>query len=88
MTNRSKTLYTGITNNIARRIQEHKSRQTKVFVKRYSIDELVYYDEYDNPQDAISREKQIKGWLRIKKVQLIEKSNPNWVDLSLEIMDD
>ena len=88
MTNRSRTLYIGVTNNLARRIQEHKERLVKGFTKRYSIDQLAYYEEYDNPQDAISREKQMKGWLRIKKLELIESINPNWRDLSIDTIDD
>lgn len=88
MTNRSKTLYVGVTNSLARRVQEHKKHQALGFTKKHNIDQLIYYEDYDNPNDAISREKQIKGWLRIKKLKLIESLNPNWNDLSLEIMDD
>lgn len=87
MTNRSRTLYTGMTNNLARRIQEHKSRQTNGFVKKYSIDQLVYYEEFNDPNEAITREKQIKGWLRIRKIQLIESVNPMWEDVSDEILE-
>ena len=82
ITNRSKTLYTGITNNLARRIYEHKHKLIDGFTKKYNIDKLVYMELFTNPDDAIRREKQIKGWLRRKKVELIESVNPDWRDLS------
>ena len=86
MTNRSKTLYTGMTSSLAQRCFEHKSKLVPGFTKKYKIDQLVYYEEFDNPHDAIIREKQIKGWLRVRKIQLIESYNPTWRDLSVEIM--
>ena len=82
ITNRSKTLYTGITNDITRRIYEHKNKLLDGFTKKYNIDKLVYMELFTNPDDAIRREKQIKGWLRRKKVELIESVNPDWRDLS------
>ncbi|MFA5032611.1 MAG: GIY-YIG nuclease family protein [bacterium] len=83
MTNKSKTLYTGITNDIERRVSEHRSKLIRGFTKRYNITKLVYYESTDDVRIAIEREKQIKGWLRIKKIALIESVNPEWKDLSL-----
>ncbi len=85
MTNRSKTLYTGITNNLSRRMNEHRLRQVAGFTKRYSIDKLVYFEEFNSPEEIIRRGKQIKGWIRLKKIQLTESNNPNWLDLTQEI---
>ncbi|MDD5504137.1 MAG: GIY-YIG nuclease family protein [Candidatus Omnitrophica bacterium] len=82
MTNHSKTLYTGVTNNLERRVLEHKNNSNKGFTKKYNIDKLVYYETTDNIEDAITREKRIKGWSREKKIALIETLNPNWHDLS------
>jgi putative endonuclease len=82
MTNNSKTLYTGITNNLARRVYEHKHKLVEGFTKKYNITKLVYYEEINSIRDAIAREKQIKGWLRVKKIALIESANPEWKDLS------
>ncbi|MFA5032605.1 MAG: GIY-YIG nuclease family protein [bacterium] len=83
MTNKSKTLYTGITNDIERRVSEHKSKLIRGFTKRYNITKLVYYESTNDVRIAIEREKQIKGWLRIKKIALIKSVNPEWKDLSL-----
>jgi len=82
MTNKSGTLYTGVTNNLERRIYEHKHHLVKGFTNKYNIDKLVYFEETNDINAAISREKQIKGWLRRKKVALIESMNPGWKDLS------
>jgi putative endonuclease len=82
MTNRSKTLYTGVTNDLMRRVYEHKNKMIDGFTKKYNITKLVYYEETDDVQAAIAREKQIKGWLRKKKMALIESVNPEWKDLS------
>lgn len=84
MTNRSGTLYTGVTNNPERRVYEHKNKLTNGFTKKYNMTQVVYYEATDDVQSAISREKQIKGWLRSKKVALIESLNPEWKDLSAE----
>jgi putative endonuclease len=84
MTNKSRTLYTGMTNDLFRRVTEHKEKKISGFTSRYNINQLVYYEEYPDPLSAIEREKQIKGWLRSKKIALIEEINPNWHDLSLE----
>jgi len=88
MTNKSRTLYTGITNDLERRVLEHKSKQIPGFTQKYNITQLVYYEETDDIGIAIAREKQIKGWLRKKKIDLIETMNPHWVDLSLEWFED
>jgi len=85
MTNEHNTvLYTGITNNIVRRVEEHKTNDGGTFTSRYQITKLVYYESTEDPDIAIAREKQIKGGSRKKKIQLIEKINPNWKDLSKE----
>ena len=81
MTNKSRTLYTGVTNNLERRVWEHQNKLVEGFTKRYNITRLVYWEEYADIRDAISREKQIKGWLRRKKIALIETTNPSWADL-------
>jgi len=82
MTNRSKTLYTGVTNDLMHRVYEHKNKMIEGFTKKYNITKLVYYEETNDIQVAISREKQIKGWLRGKKIALIESVNQKWNDLS------
>ena len=79
---RNGTLYVGVTNNLERRMFEHKQRLHDGFAKRYGLDRLVYFEHTDSITDAIYREKQIKSWLRIKKLQLIEIENPQWIDLS------
>jgi putative endonuclease len=82
LTNRPKTLYVGVTNNLHRRGWEHKFGSGSEFCKRYKIDRLVYYESVDDVRKAIDREKRIKGWLRVKKIQLIVAMNPTWSDLS------
>jgi len=82
MTNKSRTLYTGITNNLERRAYEHKNKLIEGFTKKYNITKLVYYEISNDVEAAITREKQIKGWLRRKKIALIESVNPQWKDLS------
>ena len=82
MTNRSRTLYTGVTNSLMRRVYEHKHKLISSFTKKYNITLLVYYEETSSIEAAIAREKQIKGWLRSKKIALIESMNPQWQDLS------
>ena len=79
---KSGTLYIGITNDIERRIAEHKSGEFEGFTKRYGCDRLVYYEQFQNVLHAISREKQLKGWRREKKIALIETLNPRWQDLA------
>ena len=82
MTNRSRTLYIGVTNDLRRRVQEHKEKLIPGFTQKYNVTQLVYYEETPDVKAAIAREKQIKGWLRAKKVALIESVNPEWRDLS------
>ncbi len=82
LSSHSKTLYTGITDDLIRRMAEHKKGIGSKFASRYKINVLVYYEEGDDVNQAIYREKQIKGWLRSKKLALIEESNPEWKDLS------
>ncbi|MCK9443777.1 MAG: GIY-YIG nuclease family protein [Tissierellaceae bacterium] len=80
----NKVLYTGITNNLERRVYEHKNKLVKGFTAKYNINKLVYFDFTDDAIVAISREKQIKGWSRQKKNELVENDNPEWKDLSLD----
>ncbi len=82
LTNYSKTLYTGVTNDLQRRVYEHKQKAVEGFTSKYKINRLVYFEAYNDVREAIAREKQIKGWLREKKVALIESINPTWRDLS------
>ena len=84
MTNKSRTLYTGFTNDLVRRMFEHKHKLVEGFTRKYNITRLVWYEEFDNAQEAIECEKRIKGWVRRKKISLIESKNPNWKDLSME----
>jgi putative endonuclease len=82
MTNRSKTLYTGVTNDLRLRVYQHKKKIVPGFTAKYRIDKLVYYEVGNDIYQVIRREKQIKGWLRAKKIDLIESVNPEWKDLS------
>ncbi len=83
MTNKNDTvLYTGVTNNLERRVYEHKNKLFEGFTEKYNVTKLVYYENTQNVSSAIGREKQIKGWVRKKKISLIESQNPDWEDLS------
>jgi putative endonuclease len=82
MASRSRRLYTGVTGDLERRICEHRLGVVPGFTHKYRIHRLVYYESTSDVRAAISREKQIKGWLRAKKVALIESVNPTWQDLS------
>ena len=84
MSNRSKTLYTGVTNSLFRRVRQHKEATGSEFTTRYKLDRLAYFERFEDVHRAIGREKEIKGWLRIKKIALIVSVNPAWRDLSLE----
>ena len=84
MTNRSGTLYTGVTNNLMRRVYEHKNHVTPGFTSKYGLDRLVYFEYGESISAAIEREKQIKGWTRKKKLDLVRTLNPKWEDLSAE----
>jgi len=88
MSNKSRRLYTGITSKLQKRVFEHKSKLIDGFTSRYSFDMLVYYEEFTNVNCAISREKELKGWRRDKKLALILADNPDWADLSLEWEED
>jgi putative endonuclease len=89
MTNQhNSVLYTGITHDLAGRVWQHKEGKIEGFTKRYNIDKLVYYESYADVNEAILREKQIKGWLRSKKVSLIEEDNESWEDLGRGWFDD
>jgi putative endonuclease len=79
--NTNRVLYTGVTNDLKKRIFEHKSKLTGGFTKSYNVDKLVYYEIVEDVYSAISREKQIKSWKRKNKLDLIQKSNPQWQDL-------
>ena len=78
---RNGTLYLGITNNLLKRVYEHKNNLIEGFTKKYNVHTLVYYEVYNDIYDAITREKRIKKWKRQWKVELIEKFNPRWEDL-------
>lgn len=79
---RNKVLYTGVTNDLARRVAEHKSHLIPGFTKKYNVDRLLYFEELPDIVQAIAREKQIKGWLRSKKLALIASINPDFKDLA------
>ena len=85
MASRRRVLYVGVTNDLARRVGEHKQKKNAGFTARYNVNRLVYFEEYGDIREAIAREKQIKGWRRSKKVALIELLNPKWRDLALEM---
>ncbi len=85
MSNRKNwTIYVWVTNNITKRVYQHKSKLIDWFTKKYSLTNLVYYEEYNNIVDAINREKQLKWWNRKTKIRLIEEINKNWEDLAPE----
>jgi putative endonuclease len=84
LSSKSRRLYTGVTNDLERRLFEHKSKLVDGFTKQYNIDRLVYFEQTTDVLSAITREKQIKRWSRRKKVALIETINPTWQDLSAE----
>jgi putative endonuclease len=88
LTNRTRTLYVGVTNNLPRRIYEHRSGEIPGFTSKYKIHRLVYFEDFVDIRQVIAREKEIKGWLRGRKIQLIESVNPGWKDLSLEWLPD
>ena len=81
---RHSVLYTGITNNLDRRIFEHKTKQNEGFTSKYNVDRLVYYETIEDVNYAIEREKQIKAGPQKKKIELIESTNPDWKDLAVE----
>ena len=78
----NKVLYIGVTNNLERRLYEHKKRLVPGVSAKYNVTKLVYLEQFSRIEDAIINEKKLKGWLRAKKIKLIESKNPNWNDLS------
>jgi putative endonuclease len=81
LTNKSNTLYIGVTTDLNRRLDEHKQKYADGFTKRYNINKLIYIEEYQDSKEAIQREKQLKGWNRKKKIQLIKTRNSKFQDL-------
>jgi len=82
ITNKNNTvLYTGVTNDLIKRVYQHKNKIVKGFSKRYNLEKLIYYEIFDDPYNAISREKQLKGGSRQDKIDLIDGLNPDWEDL-------
>ena len=82
---RNGTLYLGVTSDLRRRVYEHKNKVVRGFSQRYGVHRLVWFEIYDDPVNAIAREKEIKKWRRAWKLRLIEQSNPQWVDLYEQI---
>jgi putative endonuclease len=82
MTNHARTLYTGVTNDLERRVREHKIQAKRGFTKKYVMTQLVWYDDFYEIDQALLAEKRIKGWTRAKKLALIERTNPLWLDLA------
>lgn len=85
LASRSRTLYTGVTGDLSRRVYQHKEKAHKGFTSRYYVTRLVYYAVFGDPRLAIAREKQIKAWRRSKKVALINSVNPKWLDISEQL---
>ena len=75
------TMYIGVTNDVGRRVFEHRAGMGSEFVRKYRVTRLVHVEEYEDPTDAITREKQLKGWKRIRKNELVRAANPDWKDL-------
>ena len=82
LASQSGTLYVGVTKDLEHRVHQHKTGQIAGFTKKYNVNKLIYYEEFQFINDAIAREKQIKGWSRKKKLALFEESNPQWEDLA------
>ena len=82
LSSNTRTIYVGVTNDLERRVQEHKSKQVPGFTARYNVSQLVYSEVFSDVRDAIAREKQIKSWSRARKNALIEEHNPRWNDLA------
>jgi putative endonuclease len=83
LASRSRVLYTGVTNDLERRLAQHRTNTRRGFSARYNADRLVWFDETDDVSAALTMEKEIKSWNRVRKVELIEANNPGWHDLSL-----
>ena len=85
MASASRVLYIGVTSDLLRRVREHKEKKVPGFTAPYCVTELVYFEAFGDIRVAIAREKQLKGWLRAKKIALIESVNPRWQDLAAEL---
>jgi putative endonuclease len=83
---RNGTLYTGITSNLIRRIWEHRNKTVEGFTRKYHVDKLVYFEQYNDPENAIKREKRLKKYNRQWKLELIERENPEWRDLYTDLV--
>ncbi len=83
--NKHGTLYVGVTNNLERRVLEHKAKLHKGFTEKYDVNRLVWFEEFSQVSEAIETEKRIKGWKRAWKIELIEKNNPKWINLHAEL---
>ncbi len=86
MSSVSFVLYIGVTNNLIRRVEEHKAGSADSFTKKYNCNKLVYYESFFHVEDAIRREKELKGWKRFRKIELINKDNSRWIDLYDELI--
>lgn len=87
LSNHRRVLYVGMTNNLARRVYEHRNKLTEGFTSKYNVTQLVYYEETNDVMAAIEREKQIKGWTRAKKFALVNSFNKAWRDLGDEVLE-
>ncbi|HEU4763744.1 MAG TPA: GIY-YIG nuclease family protein [Gemmatimonadales bacterium] len=85
LASRSRVLYVGVTNDLARRLAEHRSGAIPGFTRRYQVHRLVHFEVYCDPGSAIAREKQLKGWVRHRKVELVERANPEWRELGVTL---
>jgi putative endonuclease len=81
----NRVLYTGVTTDLTKRIWQHKNSITSGFTARYNVKKLVHFEVFEDPYNAIVREKQVKSWKRVRKIELVESDNPKWKDLSSEI---
>ena len=79
------TLYIGVTNDLVRRVSEHREQLAEGFTKKHNVHRLIYFEQFDDIENAIRREKRLKSWNRAWKIRLIEESNPNWIDLYYQI---
>ncbi len=82
MASRSRVIYIGLTNDLRRRVAQHQQKLVEGFTQKYNVTQLVYYEVTNDVHSALAREKELKGWRRSKKLRLIEKDNPHWVDLA------
>ena len=82
LASKTRRLYVGMTNDLAHRVWQHRTKAVEAFTSKYNVDRLVWYETTDQVLDAIAREKQVKSWRREKKIELIEDENPGWVDLA------